>query len=134
MSSYPPYAAEPTPSARPLGAGMAITALVLGILAVLLCWTVIGGLLFGLLAVVLGAVASSRAKRRVAAGRGLAIAGILLGLLGLVLSVAVIFIGVSIFNSSGGKTLTECIANAQGDQTRIDQCRRDFERELENAN
>ena len=135
MSSYPPYdAAPPSYSARPLGAGMAIAALVLGILAVLLCWTVVGGVLFGLIAVVLGAVASGRAKRRVAAGRGMAIAGIVLGLLGLLLSVALVVIGVSLFNSSGGKTLTECLQNAQGDQTKIDKCRQDFERDVQGQN
>jgi len=113
---------------------MAIAALVLGILAVLLCWTVVGGVLLGLIAVVLGAVAASRARRRVAAGRGMAIAGVVLGLLGLVLSVALVFIGFSLFNSSGGKTLTECIQNADGDQAKIDQCQQDFQRNLEDRN
>jgi uncharacterized membrane protein len=134
VSSYPPYGTPPPATARPLGAGMAIAALVLGILAVLLCWTVVGGVLFGLIAVVLGAVASGRARRRVATGRGMAIAGIVLGLLGLVLSVGLVFIGVSLFNSSGGKTLTECLQNAQDDQAKIDKCREEFQRDLEKRN
>jgi hypothetical protein len=134
VSSYPPYGDTQPPPARPLGTGMAIAALVLGILAVLLCWTVVGGVLFGLIAVVIGAVAATRARRRVAAGRGMAIAGVVLGLLGLALSVALVFIGFSLFNSSGGKTLTECIQNADGDQAKIDQCQQDFQRNLEDRN
>ena len=134
MSSYPPYEGSPPPAARPKGAGMAIAALVLGILAVLLCWTVVGGVLLGLIAVVLGAIAARRAKRGISTGRGMAISGIVLGVIGLLLSVALFAIGVSLFTSSGGKTLTECLQNAQGDQAKEQQCQRDFQRELQDGN
>ena len=131
---YPnqPYPDQPSTERRPLGSGMAITALVLGILAVVFCWTVIGGVLFGLVAIVLGFVASRRARRGVAAGRGLAIAGIVLGLLGLLLSIALIAFGVSILNSPDAKTLKQCVADAGGDQAKVQQCQRDFQRSVQN--
>jgi hypothetical protein len=130
------YAAQPPqqqPPARP-GAGMAITALILGILALLLFWTVVGGILFGIVALILGPIASGRAKRGVASGRGMAITGAILGLLGLLASVAIVAVGVSIFNSSGAKTFTQCVNDANGDQTKIDKCEVEFRRKLENNN
>lgn len=129
MSSYPSYSSPP--QARPLGSGLAIAALVLGILALLTFWTIVGGILLGLVAIVLGVVALRRVKKGLAAGRGLAIAGVVLGILGLLLSLAFVALSAWVFNTSGGSTLTECIANADGDRAKIQQCQRDFERNLE---
>ena len=55
---------------------------VLGILALLLSWTILGGVVLGLLAIILGWVASRRARRGLASGRGMAITGIVLGVVG----------------------------------------------------
>jgi predicted PurR-regulated permease PerM len=130
MSSYPSYDAPQ--QGRPLGSGMAIAALVLGILALVTFWTYVGGILLGLIAIVLGVVALGRVRRGRAAGRGMAIAGVVLGTLGLLLSVAFIALTVWVFNSSGGSTFTECISNADGDQGKIAQCQEDFQRNIEN--
>jgi hypothetical protein len=127
--TYDAYDAQP--AARPRGAGMAIAALVLGIFAVLLCWTVVGGILLGLVAVVLGFIAAGRAKRGAAAGRGMAIAGIVLGALGLLLSVALIALGVSFLNSPDAKNLQQCLRDANGDQAKTQQCQRDFQRSVQ---
>jgi hypothetical protein len=127
-----PYSGQPYSDQRPLGSGMAVAALVLGILAVVFCWTVIGGVLFGLVAIVLGVVASRRARRGAAAGRGMAIAGIVLGVIGLLLSIALIAFGLSILNSPDAKTLKQCVADAGGDQAKVQQCQRDFQRNVQN--
>lgn len=129
-SSYPSYDAPP--QSRPLGSGLAIAALVLGILALLTFWTVFGGILLGLIAIVLGVIALRRVRKGIAAGRGMAIAGVILGTLGLLGSLLWIALIAWVFNSSGGSDLTECVSNANGDQTKIEQCQRDFQRNLEN--
>jgi predicted PurR-regulated permease PerM len=129
VSSYPSYDAPP--QGRPLGSGLAIASLVLGILALVTFWTFIGGILLGLVAIVLGVVALRRVRKGRAAGRGMAIAGVVLGTLGLLLSLAFIALTVWVFNSSGGSTLTECLSNADGDQAKIQQCQDDFQRKFE---
>lgn len=76
----------------PPGQGLAIAALVLGILALLSTWIPLVGLfllVLSLAAVVLGIVALVQVSRGRARGRGLAIAGIILGLLSVVVSVLV---------------------------------------------
>jgi hypothetical protein len=116
-----------TRPARPIGGGgMATAALVLGILAVITSFTLIGGLLLGLLAVIFGIIGLRRANRGLALGRGRAIAGIILGLLGMVLAGALIAIGVSLFNSEEGKNLQDCLKNAGSDKSQIQQCQDQF--------
>ena len=109
------------------GGGMATAALVLGILAIVTCITVIGGILLGILAIVLGAVAASRARRGEAPGRGRAIAGIVTGAIGLVLSGLLVAAGVSLLNSETGQELQQCLEEAGQDQAAIDQCQRELE-------
>ena len=126
-----PYAAPP-PGARPLGAGLAISALVLGVLALVLSWTIVGGVLLGLIAIVLGVIASGRARRGVAAGRGMAITGIVLGIVGLLIAIALIAIGLSFFNSPEAKNLRQCLQDANGDKAKIQQCQNEFQRNVQN--
>lgn len=126
--SGPGYSDQQGPS-RPKG--MAISALVLGVLALLLCWTVVGGILLGLLAIVLGLIAAGRAKRGEAGGRGMAITGVVLGLLGMVLAGVLIAAGASLLNSDSGKDLRNCLEEAGDDQARVEQCQRDFQDQLE---
>jgi hypothetical protein len=118
-----PYAAQYQQGPPPKrGKGLAISALVLGILALLLSWTVLGGILFGLIAVVLGLVASSKAKKGRAGGRGMAIAGIVLGVVGIVIAGALIALGASFLNSEEGQRLQDCLDEAGQDQAAIEQC------------
>lgn len=100
--------------------GMAVTALVLGILSIPSSMILIGGLL-GLLAIILGAIASGKAKRGQAGGRGIAIGGIITGAVGLVIA-AVIFVAVMvpIFQATtecleDGGTPEQCQSDIQGD-------------------
>lgn len=82
----PEYGVAPAghvPPAGPPRNGLGIAALILGILAVLTFLTLVGGVLLGLLAIVLGLVARGRVKRREATNGGVATAGVILGALGL---------------------------------------------------
>jgi hypothetical protein len=112
------------------GSGMAITALILGIIALLSCWTIVGGILFGLVAIVLGFVASGRAKRGEAGGRGMAITGIVLGVIGLVLGGLLLAFGVAIWNSESAQNLRECTEQAGNDEAALADCQEEFADEL----
>ncbi|KZM68058.1 DUF4190 domain-containing protein [Nocardia terpenica] len=117
---------------EPQSRGLAITALVLGILALLSCWTVFGGIIFGLLALIFGIIATVKSRRGTAAGGGMAITGLILGLLGLIAAIVLVAIGVTFFVNNGGKDFVDCVNKANGDQSKIDQCQRDWNKTLEN--
>lgn len=125
--SMPPSGQQGQPG-RPVvgGSGMATAALVLGILALLTSWTVFGGVILGLLAVILGFLAVRKASRGLATGRGRAIAGIVLGLLSIAIAVALIAIGVSILNSEEAQNLQDCLRDAGSNQSEITQCEDEF--------
>ena len=112
------------------GGGMATAALVLGILALILCWTVFGGIVLGIIAVVLGIIAARRASRGEAPGRGRAIAGIVTGAIGLVIAVALVAIGASFLNSTSGKNYTQCLQQAGNDQAAQQQCATEFQKSI----
>lgn len=109
------------------GKGMAIAALVLGILALLFSWTVIGGIFFGLIAVVLGLIASSKAKKGRAGGRGMAITGIVLGVVSIVIAGALIALGATFLNSDTAQELQTCLESAGQDEAAIAECEQRFE-------
>jgi hypothetical protein len=84
-----PAGHEPAEPARPVRrSAIAIAALVLGVLSIPLAFTIYLGLLVGLLAVGLGVAGLivTRGGRR--SGRGMAMAGLVTGLLGLVFATA----------------------------------------------
>lgn len=70
--------------------GAGVAALVCGIVSIPAILTVIGGLVFGVVAVVAGFVGRSRAKHASATNGGVALAGIILGALGLAGSILVL--------------------------------------------
>ncbi|MEW2067859.1 DUF4190 domain-containing protein [Streptomyces sp. NPDC007346] len=105
--------------------GFAVTALVLGLLACLFFWTVVGGLLLGLLALVFGILGALRARQGQAPRKGMAIAGAVLGALGLIGSVIVLIIGISVFNSDSYKDFENCMERAQT-KSAEDRCAEDF--------
>lgn len=110
--------------------GLGVAALILGLLAVLTAITVFVGILFGLLAIILGVIGRGRAKRGEANNGGMALAGIILGIVGLLISSALIAVGVSVFNSETGQRLKDCIESAGSNQAAINQCRVDLENDL----
>lgn len=131
MSDQASYASPGQAPARTGGAGFAIAALVLGILAVLSCWTVVGGILLGLVAIILGIVGWRRANRGAATGKGMAITGVVLGTIGLLLSVVfVVFIG-SFLNGSDFKNYRQCASDAGNDQAKLQECAKEFNKNLQ---
>ena len=100
---------------QPKPKGLAIAALVLGILAFLSGWMLIGGI-FGLVGLILGIVALVKANKGQADGKGMAITGIVLSILGLL---AAIVVGI-LFGWAGGAAL-EC-ADYSNDQVALEQC------------
>jgi len=132
-SGYQTGYAGTAPAAR-TGSGMAIAALVLGLLSLPATFTVIGGILLGLLAIIFGVIAVRRFNRGQGGGKGMAIAGIVTGALGLVLSIILIAVGVSLLNSSAGKNYQSCVKQANGDQSQVQQCAQKFQHDLQHNN
>lgn len=94
--SYPYQPQQPGPGdygsyqVNQPGQGLAITALVLGILALLTTWVPLLGLvllLVSVAAIVVGAIALARVSKGVARGRGMALAGLILGVVSLIVGV-----------------------------------------------
>ncbi|MEU9579815.1 DUF4190 domain-containing protein [Streptomyces chilikensis] len=110
--------------------GLAIPALVLGILAVVFFWTVIGGILLGVLALVFGILGMRRARRGGAPHGKLAIAGAVLGGVGLIASLVLVAVGASIVGSDEFKNLQECVGQAKT-QAELDRCERDYGNEVD---
>jgi membrane-bound ClpP family serine protease len=110
--------------------GLGLSALILGVIAILTCWIVIGGL-FGLIAIVLGVLGASRARRGRATNRGVAIAGIVTGALGLVVAIVIVVIGGTAFFSLGGSQAVDCVNQANGDQAKIQQCAQQVQQQVQ---
>ncbi|MEZ4365395.1 MAG: DUF4190 domain-containing protein [Kofleriaceae bacterium] len=88
------FTSEPAtpPAAPPTGNGLAIAGLVLGIVAVLLCWVPLVNWVLAILAIVFGAVGMGRARKVGGRGRGMAIVGLVLGILSGVAGTVVVFV------------------------------------------
>lgn len=115
MSAYdsaPAYRPEPGAAAGKRN-GLGIAALVLGIAAVLLFWTLIGGIVLGLLGLILGLVGFRRGRRGQATNGTMSMIGAVLGALGLLGSLVVIGLGVSVLNSNEFHNLRDCMQHAQ---------------------
>jgi hypothetical protein len=120
----------PAPTAPKNGLG--ITALVLAILSLPAALTVFGGFILGLVAIVLGFIGYRRVKKGEATNGGVAIAGIVLGLLGIILSAALIAFGVWGFLKVGGGDYFDCMQQAGDDTSAQLQCEDEFRGNIEN--
>lgn len=99
---------------RPLRNGFGITALVLGIVSIPAGFVAVG-IVFGIVAVVFGFLGRGRAKRGEANNGGLAVAGVVTGIIGILIGVGVL---VFLVKSDYG----QCVLNANGDQAKVQQC------------
>ena len=106
--------------------------MVIAIVGLLFVWSVVGGVILGIVAVAIGFAARGRVKRGEANNGGVAIAGIVLGILGIIGGLAFIAIWVGVFNQVGGGTYVDCVKNAGNDQTKIQQCADQFKQHIEN--
>lgn len=110
--------------------GLGIAALVVGLLSLPAIFTIVGGILLGLVAIVLGILARGRVKKGEADNGGMAIAGIVLGALSLLASIAIVAAGAAFFSSDTGQDLVQCIEQAAGDPAAEQQCQAEFEQDF----
>lgn len=130
---YPPgvqlgYPPPPYPPYRPAGPrnGLGIAALVLAIAALLLVWSVAGGIILGAVGAVLGLLARRRVKRGEADNGGVAIAGIVLGIVAVVVGLVFAAVWTAIWNEAGGNSYLDCLQKAGSDRVRQQQCADQF--------
>lgn len=127
---YPPaqpYAGGTPPPAAPSN-GLGIASLVTAIIALL---SVVGGVVLGIVAVVLGFMGWGRAKRGQATNGGIAIAGIVLGFLSIIEAVVVIGVAIWGFQEAGGSDYIDCLSRAGSDPEAMQQCADKFTEHLE---
>ncbi len=134
----PPYGGYPMqPGSRSPANGLGIAALALAVLGLVLVWSVIGGLIFGVTAVILGFLARGRCQRGEATNGGVAVSGIVLGAIACVLSLAFVAIwvvfGLHWFDEVGGRDYVHCLQEAGDDTAAQQQCERQFERRVEDS-
>jgi hypothetical protein len=91
QGQFPPgeYAQGEPPA--PLGNGLAVAGLVLGIIGLVFCFVPVFGWVLAILGIIFGAVGISKANK-VGRGKGLAIAGLICGVLGLLIGVAIFIV------------------------------------------
>ena len=131
---YPPqypYGGYPPPPTSPKN-GLGIAALIIAILGLVFCWTVIGGIVLGVVAVIIGIVGRGRAKRGEATNGGLAIAGTVLGALAVIASLAFIPIWMGVFSEVGGTDYLDCVARAGQDRNAVEGCADQLRERVEN--
>ena len=112
--------------------GFGVTALVLGILAVLGCWSAFFGIVLGVLALIFGIVALRRVKRDVATNKGVSIAGVVTGAVGLLLGIVFAIAFGAAFSIFGNQihNLQQCIQQANGDQAKVQQCDHQYQQQI----
>lgn len=116
--------------AGPKRNGLGVAALIVGIIALIGSFTVVGGVVLGIAAIVLGVLGRGRVKKGEADNGGMAIAGIVLGAIALVLSAIVLAAGAAFFFSDSGQGLFDCLEQAGTDQAAVDACETEFAEEL----
>ncbi|MGZ8819648.1 MAG: DUF4190 domain-containing protein [Mycobacterium sp.] len=138
--SYGPYPGSypPPPQASPYGGyapppsapqnGLGIASLVTAIIALL---SVVGGVVLGVVAVILGFMGWGKAKRGEATNGGVAVAGIVLGFLSIIEAVVVIGLFIWGFGEVGGTDYVDCLSRAGSDQEAVQQCADQFTSNLE---
>lgn len=124
-----PYYGYPPPVAPRNGLGIA--SLVLAIVALVSVWSVFGGVVLGIAAVVCGFIGWRRVKRHQANNGGVAIAGIVLGFLGIVVGLGFIAVWVALWNDAGGGSYFDCLQGAGPDQARQQQCADQFREKVQ---
>jgi uncharacterized membrane protein len=111
---------------QPPSNGMAIGALVTGILSLPLVFLFGLGVLLGIVAVILGVIAVRRANRGEGSGRGMAIGGIVTGAISVVLGILGLIFAVT-FGMGMFSEMEACLEETGGDQA---ECERRLEEDL----
>ncbi|MFE2993869.1 DUF4190 domain-containing protein [Nocardia sp. NPDC059246] len=132
--NYPPPGGPQYWQESPQRKGMAITAMVFGILGLLTFWTVlltIVGVLCGVLAIILGVIAATKARRGTSGGFGMALAGAIMGAISLIGGILVGVLVWVVFKDTGGTDLIDCLNKAGGDSSKVQQCQEEFNKRVE---
>src|ERR1700681_1592407 len=135
--SYPPpppvpYSGFTPPPPGPKN-GLGAAALVIAIVALVSVWSVFGGVILGLVAVVIGFAARGRVKRGEATNGGVAIAGIVLGFLAIVVGLLFIPIWIGVFKYVGGTDYVNCLSKAGSDANAVQKCADEFRNRIESS-
>ena len=133
--NYPPpqtpygdyYPAAPTPPRNGLG----VAALVIAILALISSFSVAGGIILGIVAVILGFLGRGRVKRGEANNGGVALSGIILGVVAIVVGLIFIAIWVGLFKEVGAGDYFDCLQQAGQDRAKVEQCSEQFRQSVE---
>ena len=115
----------PQPLARKPRNGLGVAALVIAIIAVVTSLSVMLGVIFGLAAVIVGFSARGRVKRGDADNRGVANAGIFLGVVAIIASVAFFIIAANVL-----RDYIDCASKVSNDPAKVQQCANDFRQHL----
>jgi hypothetical protein len=102
--------------------GTGTAALAVAVLALALSWSVVGGVVCGVVAFALGFVGRGRAVRGEANNSEIATAGIALGFVGVVASLAFAVIWLYAWRDSGGDAYLDCAVRAGNDQRAVQAC------------
>ena len=111
---HPAAGSEPTATD-----GLAVAALVVGIVSVVSSFFLLGGI-GGVVAIVLGAIAMARVRKSGRKGRGMAITGLVTGIVAVVIAV-LIFAFFSRFATTFFADYQECLRETGGDEEYCDQ-------------
>jgi hypothetical protein len=128
-----PYAGYAAPVAMRNGLGVA--ALVCALLSLPAAVTIVGGFVLGIAAIILGILGRNRVKSGEANNGGVAVSGIVLGALGVVLSIIMVIFAVFATNwflNFGGRDYIECMQSAGNDVSAQQQCEDEFRGKVEN--
>lgn len=132
--SYPP----PPPSAGDYPGelpapknGLTIAALVVGIIGLLSAISVVGGLILGTAAVIMGVVARGRAKRGAATNGGVALSAVVVGVLAIIAGLVSVAFWVGLFNEVGAGDYLDCLRHAGQDRTMVEECSDRFRASVE---
>ena len=126
-----PYAGYTPPPTGPRN-GLGVTALVIAIVALLSSFSVVGGIILGIVAVIIGFAGRSRVKRGEANNGGVALAGVILGFLAIIVGLAFIAVWVGVFKEVGATDYIDCLQKAGQDQQQVQQCADEFKQSVEN--
>jgi hypothetical protein len=126
-----PYAGYAGPPVGPRN-GLGIASLITAVIALITCASVVIGVILGIVAIVIGFAARGRVKRGEANNGGVAIAGIVLGFIAIIASLAFIAIWYAVFSDVGGKDYFDCLSKAGNDSEQIQKCVDQFQQHIEN--
>lgn len=126
-----PYAGYTPPPAGPRN-GLGVAALVVAIVGLVSSFTVAGGVVLGIVAVIIGFAARGRVKRGEADNGGIALAGVILGFVAIIVGLIFIVVYVNAFKDTGIGDYFDCLSKAGPDQTAQRLCENQFRQSVEN--